>query len=239
MADARDGREARQPFSRRQWVVLTLTYLVIPLLLLAFGRDLRWWQAAVASLLVVAAGIVSRACAERRSPGLLSERRSSLRASGVKPWDRVLAPLMAVSVGYPLFIVAAIDHRNRWSAEYPLWINVVGLLLMAVGYAFVGWAFVENRFFSLVVRLQTDRGHVVCDSGPYLIVRHPGYAGSILALPGVALALSSTWTLIPAAMAAAIALIRTALEDRTLRVELPGYQDYARRVRYRLIPGVY
>ena len=111
--------------------------------------------------------------------------------------------------------------------------------MIAFGYAFAAWAVAENRFFSSVVRIQTDRGHVVCDSGPYRFVRHPGYAGNILALLGIILALGSIWTLIPAAIASIIAVIRTALEDQTLQEELPGYRDYARRVRYRLIPGMY
>jgi protein-S-isoprenylcysteine O-methyltransferase Ste14 len=89
------------------------------------------------------------------------------------------------------------------------------------------------------VSIQTDRGHVVCDSGPYRIVRHPGYAGNILPLAGIVLALSSIWTLIPAMVALIITVIRTTLEDRTLQNELPGYRDYARRVRYRLIPGIF
>jgi len=80
---------------------------------------------------------------------------------------------------------------------------------------------------------------VVCDSGPYRFVRHPGYAGNILPLLGIVLALSSLWTIIPAAVALVITMIRTALEDQTLQEELPGYQEYARRVRYRLIPGIY
>ncbi|WP_417568294.1 methyltransferase family protein [Marinobacter sp.] len=96
-----------------------------------------------------------------------------------------------------------------------------------------------TKYFSSVVRIQVDRGHVVCDSGPYRIVRHPGYAGNIVALVGIVLALNSLWTLIPAVVALIIAVIRTVLEDQTLRDELPGYRDYARRVRYRLIPGIY
>jgi protein-S-isoprenylcysteine O-methyltransferase Ste14 len=116
---------------------------------------------------------------------------------------------------------------------------VLGIFLIALGYAFAVWALVENRFFSGVVRIQKDRGHVVCDSGPYRIVRHPGYAGNILPLLGIVLALSSLWTLIPAAVALIIVVIRTGLEDRTLQEELPGYQEYARRVRYRLFPGIY
>ncbi|MFA5617720.1 MAG: isoprenylcysteine carboxylmethyltransferase family protein [Syntrophorhabdaceae bacterium] len=157
----------------------------------------------------------------------------------MKPWDKALAPLLAVSVSFPLFIVAGLDHRYGWSPVFPSWLSIVGLIVIALGYAFGGWALVENRFFSGVVRIQTDRGHVVCDSGPYGIVRHPGYAGNILSLPGIALALGSVWTLIPAAVALTIAVVRTALEDRTLQEELPGYREYARRVRYRLIPGIY
>jgi protein-S-isoprenylcysteine O-methyltransferase Ste14 len=111
--------------------------------------------------------------------------------------------------------------------------------LIVPGYTFAGWALVENRFFSSVVRIQTDRGHMVCDSGPYRIVRHPGYAGNILAQPGIMLALGSVWTIIPVIIALIIAVIRTLLEDKTLQEELPGYRDYLRRVRYRLIPGVF
>ena len=92
---------------------------------------------------------------------------------------------------------------------------------------------------SSVVRIQTDRGHLVCDTGPYRFVRHPGYAGGMLSLFGIVLALGSVWTLIPAAVAAIIGVIRTALEDQTLQEELSGYRDYAQRVRYRLIPGIY
>ena len=196
-------------------------------------------QAWVYSLLIVAAGIGGRIWAERRHPGLLAERQNMEKIQSAKTWDKVLAPLMALSVVFPLVIVAGLDHRRGWSPEFPLWLIVLGFILIALGYAFGVWAFVENRFFSSVVRIQTDRGHVVCESGPYRIVRHPGYAGNILALPGMVLAFSSTWTLIPAAVALIITVIRTVLEDQALQDELPGYSDYAKRVRYRLIPGIY
>jgi protein-S-isoprenylcysteine O-methyltransferase Ste14 len=146
---------------------------------------------------------------------------------------------MAISLTFPLVIVAGLDHRNGWTPLFPTWLNILGLVLIALGYAFAAWALIENRFFSSTVHIQMDRGHSVCDSGPYRVVRHPGYAGNMLALPGLVLALSSMWTLIPAAVALIIAVIRTVLEDQTLQDELPGYRDYARRVRYRLIPGIY
>jgi len=177
--------------------------------------------------------------AEQRHPGLLAERQSIENIQNAKAWDKVLAPLMAVSVGYPTVFVAGLDHRYNWSPEFPLWIIVIGFILISLGYAFASWALAENRFFYSVVRIQTDRGHVVCDSGPYRFVRHPGYAGNIPPLFGIVLALSSAWTLIPAAVASIITVLRTGLEDQTLQEELPGYRDYVRRVRYRLIPGIY
>ena len=222
-----------------QWLVLVVVYLFIPLVLLVCGGDLGWWQAWVCSLLVVAAGIGGRMWAERRHPGLLAERQNIEKFRGAKGWDKVLAPLMALSIGFPLVIVAGLDHRWGWSPVFPLWLIALGFLLIALGYAFAVWALVENRFFSSTVRIQEDRGHVVCDRGPYRLVRHPGYAGNILPLLGIVLALGSVWTLIPAVVALIIVVVRTALEDQTLQEELPGYRDYARRVRYRLLPGIY
>jgi protein-S-isoprenylcysteine O-methyltransferase Ste14 len=218
---------------------LVLVYLLIPSVLLVCGGNFGWWQAWVYSLLIVTTGPGGRIWAERRHPGLLAERQDMEKIQGAKAWDKVLAPLMALSVSFPLVIVAGLDYRFGWSPEFPLWLIVLGFLLVSLGYAFAAWALIENRFFSSVVRIQMDRGHVVCDSGPYRVVRHPGYAGNVLALPGMVLALSSIWTLIPAAVALVIAVIRTALEDQTLQDELPGYRDYAGHVRYRLIPGVF
>jgi protein-S-isoprenylcysteine O-methyltransferase Ste14 len=231
--------EASKKVSPRQWIRLVLVYLLFPLLLLICAGDLDWWQAWIYSLLILTAGIVGRIWAEQRHPGLTAERQNIENIQNAKAWDKVLAPLMAVSIGYPLVIVAGLDHRYHWSPEFPLWISVIGFILIAFGYAFAAWAVVENRFFSSVVRIQTDRGHVVCDTGPYRFVRHPGYAGNILPLFGIVLALGSVWTLIPAAVATIITVIRTVLEDQTLQEELPGYRDYAQRVRYRLIPGIY
>jgi protein-S-isoprenylcysteine O-methyltransferase Ste14 len=239
MSSNADDPKVAQAASPRQWISLVVVYLFMPLVLLVCGGDLGWWQAWGYSLLIVAVGLGGRIWAERRHPGLLAERQNMEKAQSAKGWDKVLAPLMALSVSFPLVIVAGLDHRFGWSPVFPLWLIVLGFILISLGYAFAAWALIENRFFSSVVRIQVDRGHVVCDSGPYRIVRHPGYAGNILALLGIVLALSSMWTFIPAAVALIIAVIRTVLEDQTLQDELPGYRDYARRVRYRLIPGIY
>ena len=225
--------------SPKYWVASIITYLLIPLVLLISGWDPGWWQGWFYSALIVIAGIGPRMWAEKRHPGLMAERGKLGKDQNVKSWDKVLAPLMAVSLSFLLVIVAGLDHHFGWSPVFPIWLNILGFILIVPGYTFAGWALAENRFFSTMVRIQTDRGHMVCDSGPYRFVRHPGYAGNVLALPGMVLAFGSVWTIIPVIVALIIAVIRTALEDKTLQEELPGYRDYVRRVRYRLIPGVF
>jgi protein-S-isoprenylcysteine O-methyltransferase Ste14 len=101
------------------------------------------------------------------------------------------------------------------------------------------WAMAVNRFFSGVVRIQEERGHVVVSHGPYALVRHPGYVGVILAMVGAPLMLGSVWALIPAAATVGVIVIRTAREDLTLTRYLAGYETYAQRVRYRLLPGIW
>lgn len=231
-----DGAQAA---STRQWIRIVGVYLLIPLILFICGGEIFWWQAWLYSLLVFGAGVGGRMRAERRHPGLMAERQNIENIRNAEPWDRVLAPLMAVSIGFPMVVVAGLDQRNNWSPEFPLWLTVLGFLMISAGYGFAAWALVENRFFSSVVRIQKDRGHVVCDTGPYRYVRHPGYAGNIPPLFGIVLALGSVWALIPAVFALGITVIRTVLEDRALQEDLPGYKDYARRVHFRLLPGVW
>ena len=225
--------------SSRQWIKLVAVYALIPLVLFVCGGDFGWWQAWLYSLLIVVIGIGGRVWAELRHPGLTADRQNSENIQSAKSWDKILAPLMALSISYPLVIVAGLDHRYDWSPDFSLWLNIVGFFLITLGYAFAAWAVVENRFFYSVVVVRTDRGHVVCDSGPYHLVRHPGYAGNILALFGIVLALGSVWTLLPVTAALAVSVLRTVLEDRALQEELPGYRDYARRVPYRLMPKIF
>jgi hypothetical protein len=134
-------------------------YLLIPVILLICGGDLGWWQAWLYSLLIVAAGIGGRLWAEHRHPGLMAERQNIENIQNAKAWDKVLAPLMALSVGYPMVVVAGLDHRYNWSSEFPLWLIALGFILILLGYSFATWALAENRFFSSVVRIQADRGH--------------------------------------------------------------------------------
>src|SRR5512137_210577 len=117
--------------------------------------------------------------------------------------------------------------------------HVSGAVLLAAAYALLSWAMWSNAFFSTVARIQDDRGHAVCTTGPYRLVRHPGYAGFILQALGTPWLLGSHWALVPGVVAAASMVVRTSLEDRMLQAQLPGYAEYARRVRYRLVPGIW
>lgn len=231
------AEQRAQTYSRLAGLVVLA--LVLAAILLVSGGDWGWVQAWAYAALLVVGSVGSRWWAERRHPGLLAERGSSPRLEGVKPWDRVLLPLTAGTSSIVLYIVAGLDHRLSGSPAFTPWLTVVGLMLTALGWAIGSWAMAENAFFSGIVRIQTDRGHTVCDTGPYRIVRHPGYAGLLLTLPGTVLALASLWTIVPAGIALIVAVVRTALEDRTLQQELPGYREYTQRTRWRLVPGVY
>lgn len=172
----------------------------------------------------------------RKSPGLLV-RRGRIGA-GTKAWDKVVLGLFGLAY-LGILAVAAADERHGWSAMSG-WLWPVGLLLYAVHVAILTAAMAVNPYFEKTVRIQHERGHRVIDSGPYRVIRHPGYLATILGLIFSApLLLGSWWAFLPACGAALLLVVRTALEDRTLRLELAGYEEYVRRVRFRLVPGVW
>lgn len=176
-------------------------------------------------------------------PELLAERSGRHKSS--KDWDRILAASMALWGPILTLIVGGLDARYGWSpplAPVRLGFTAVGIAAWAIGLLGVLltiWAMAANEFFSGLVRIQTDRGHVVASGGPYRCVRHPGYLGAIVFDLSVPLFLGSLWALIPAGITVLVIVVRTALEDRTLQAELDGYRDYAQRVRYRLLPGIW
>lgn len=155
----------------------------------------------------------------KRHPGLLKERMSN--KPDAKRWDKVVVQSFTTCI-VAVFIVAALDAvRFHWSRVPPA-VQWTAFAALALAWAIVVWAARENAFLSSYVRIQTDRGHRVCTTGPYRIVRHPMYFADIIICIGIPLFLGSLWALIPAALAAALFVLRTALEDRTLRRELPG-----------------
>jgi len=172
------------------------------------------------------------------NPELLAEREQGMRGPDVKGWDRWLAPLAAGGL-FPMLVVAGLDVRFAWTGPMPLAAHVAGLIFNVLGYTLFLWAMVSNAYFSEGVRIQEERGHTVATGGPYRYVRHPGYAGAIAAALATPFLLGSLWALIPATLSAALYAVRTALEDRTLAQELPGYREYAQQTRFRLVPGVW
>jgi protein-S-isoprenylcysteine O-methyltransferase Ste14 len=195
------------------------------------------WPAAWVYLGLMTAVFAGYMAVISRHPDLISERRKP--PADAKRWDKPFVTLIGAVGPAALLLVCGFDRRFGWSPAMPPAWNVIGLLLVVAGGSLSNWAVAANRFFSAVVRIQRDRGHHVVDSGPYRLVRHPGYVGSLIHMPGLALALGSWWALALVGAISALVVVRTALEDRTLRAELEGYTEYAGRVRYRLLPGVW
>jgi protein-S-isoprenylcysteine O-methyltransferase Ste14 len=156
----------------------------------------------------------------------------------IKRWDKVVIGLLFLAM-FAIPLVAGVDDgRFHWSSMSWLLVGL-GYLLLITGWIGVAWAETVNPFFEPGVRIQTERGHHVIDTGPYAIVRHPGYVAASVMFAGFALSLGSWWALIPAGVGSLVLVLRTVWEDRMLHVELPGYATYAARVRFRLIPGVW
>ena len=215
-----------------------LLLLVFPVLLFLPAGTLNWPMGWTFVAVLLGGTLVSRVIVLRFHPSLAEERGRFGRKEGVAPWDRVLMPVVAMVGTVAQMIVAGLDHRFGWSVVPP-WLPWASLGVLALSVAVTTWAMAANRFFSAVVRIQTDRGHQVVDRGPYALVRHPAYAAGLPVQPAMVLALGSLWGLIPAGLTLIVMVVRTALEDRMLRAHLPGYEEYARRVRYRLIPGIW
>lgn len=198
----------------------------------SFRWSAGWWYIGLYVLMLSLASFVMiphrREVIEERSKG----------AKGGRTWDVWLTQLMIIpSLG--LLALAGFDQRWNWTPPLPLWIRLLGGFIFIAGYTLVLWAMYTNKYFSQVVRIQSERGHVAVTDGPYRIVRHPGYLGLSTSLLGAVFLLDSIWGLICFAVYMALIFIRAALEDRTLQVELPGYAEYSTRTKYRLIPGLW
>lgn len=224
------------------WKGLIRLVLLVPImlgtLLLSAGRW-DWWEAWAYSLTGLAVVLGSRIFMILRHPDLALERARAHEMENVKGWDKILMPFTALIGPFISWIVAGLDHRFGWSPDLPDWIQIVALILIQVGSLIGSWAMVVNRYFSSQVRIQTDRGQTVVKEGPYRIVRHPGYAGGLLSWLAGPVFFSSLWVILPTALVIIASLIRTALEDRTLQEELPGYEEYTEQTKYRLVPGIW
>ena len=230
--------EKEKVLTPRVVIMLLVFIVIVPMLPLLISWQWDWWEAWVYAGINVLGFAISRFLAGRKNPDLLVERGKYLDHQNPETFDKLLSPLLGI-VGALMPISAGLDMRFGPSASFGMVVKVVSLVVMVLGFALGSYALIANRFFSGMVRIQSDRGQHVVTGGPYRWVRHPGYAGALLSYLAGPFLLDSWWTMIPVALSFLILFIRTALEDRTLQEKLAGYEEYAQNVRYRLIPGVW
>jgi protein-S-isoprenylcysteine O-methyltransferase Ste14 len=223
----------------RRLIQKSLVGLAIMLVLLFVPAGTLDWPAAWAFLVEfgIASTLITR-WLQRHNPALLEERMKPLIQREQKPWDRKLMTAFLV-LWCAWFIVMSLDAvRFGWS-HMPLWLQGIGAVAIAVSMYIMHLIMRTNTFAAPVVKIQAERGHRVVSDGPYAIVRHPMYGGTLLLIAGVPLLLGSWWGLAFAPIIVLLLAVRAVKEERTLMAELPGYTDYAERVRYRLVPYVW
>jgi len=214
----------------------TLGLVVMGAALFWSAGQIDWW-AGWAALAVMAGWITATAIVILRfNPDLLAERLGPRK--GAKPWDTAIMSILGLTQ-LVRYIVAGLDRRYGWTGGFPFAAQIAAFSICVLGYALVVWATASNTFFSQIVRIQFERGHSVATGGPYQYVRHPAYLGAIVYELAVPVLLASWWALIASGLSAILLILRTVLEDRTVQAELTGYVDYARQVRYRLLPGIW
>jgi protein-S-isoprenylcysteine O-methyltransferase Ste14 len=223
----------------RAVIGFTLYIFFVPALLFIAAGTLNWPMAWVYVALLLASTLGSRLIVFKRNPDTLRERARFTSSEGTEPWDRFLVMVVGLFGPMLTMLVAGLDWRFGWSGSVTLAFQWLAALLVAFGYGLAVWAMVVNPYFSAVVRIQDDRGQVVVKSGPYRFLRHPSYAGSILASLALPFMLETLWALVPAVIMSVVLAVRTGLEDRTLTNDLAGYEDYTKDTPYRLFPGLW
>ena len=227
------GRLDRAGISR---ILVVFSMLMLyAVILFGLAGHLDWWEAWV-FLAIYLAGILANGLHALRHDAEVINERGRI-GKDVKSWDKVIGIFYVIFL-FATFIIAGLDARFAWSV-LPLGTKILGGIGFLISLALTFWAMATNTFLSTFVRIQEERGHTTVTGGPYRFIRHPMYAGTVCMAWGVPLLLGSQWALIPGVLIILLLIIRTALEDRTLRAELPGYAEYSQNVRYRLIPGIW
>jgi protein-S-isoprenylcysteine O-methyltransferase Ste14 len=220
-------------------VVNSLVFILLLLAPFLASGDWTWNLGWIYTGSMILYTLVSRIIAIRLHPGFARERVTAGAKPDTKGWDRWIVPLVALWLPLVAVLLAGLDRRLGWSASLPGGVHWLGLALFSFGSTIGTWAMAVNAFFSSHVRIQKDRGHAVVATGPYAIVRHPAYVTGMIAMCGIPFLLDSLVAFAPILPLCIGIVVRTALEDRTLIAELPGYREYARKVRFRLLPGVW
>ena len=218
-------------------VGLTVAAIVVVFAGVVFTNAVQsgWTLGCIYVGIVAATFAINLVCLRLWNPELIRRRMRVSKFS--KTWDKVWAVMFGLAV-IAIYVAAVMEARDRISsAPGTAWL--LGLAIFVPGWTLAIWSMVVNPFFEKTVRIQSDQGHRVIDTGPYAYIRHPGYVGFSGWMLSTPLLLASNWAFVPALITVVLFVIRTALEDRTLHAELPGYAEYATRVRFRLIPGVW
>lgn len=222
----------------RVWLALTASFLVSAVCIFAGAGTLAWVEGWV-FLAAFQGGMVALSMGlARHDPGLLAERmKGGSRQAGQPLWDRIFVLIIQL-LWFGGLVLMGLDRRFGWSSM-PVWLQALGDVLIVVAFWILWITFRENSFSAPVVRIQAERGHRVVSTGPYAVVRHPLYSGGTILLVGMALSLGSWPGLALNALMSVGIWGRIFGEERVLRSDLPGYVEYAERVRYRLIPYVW
>jgi len=221
----------------------TISYFFLSIFLFIspfiFSGDWTWNLGWFFTIVLILGTFANRIIANLVHPGLERERLTAGILKDIKKWDKWLVAMMATGLPILISAIAGLDKRLEWSVPLPNWINWTGLTIMILGFALGTWVMSVNTFFSTYVRIQKERGHQVITTGPYTIIRHPGYLAHAFVLSGTPLLLDSLLAYLAVFLVFVVVVIRTKLEDKVLFDELPGYKDYCMKVRYRLIPGIW
>lgn len=218
------------------YLSLAIVFAIMLVALFWPAGTIDWRRGWLFFSLFVAHTVFAMGWIRRENPELIAVRQKF--QAGTRAWDAIVAPLIVLLFAAILPVAALDDARFRW-APMPDWVTLVGYILFTAGYYGTAWAQSVNRHFESSVRIQTDRDHKVIDTGPYARIRHPGYAFAILMTVGMALSLGSLYALIPVALCTILLAFRTLAEEAELHKGLQGYTEYATRVRYRWLPGIW
>jgi protein-S-isoprenylcysteine O-methyltransferase Ste14 len=231
--------EDKKAILKKAVIRFSLIFAIMLVVLLLTAGKFNWWEAWAYAAMSVIVLLSSRVYIMIKRPDMALERAEAGSKENVQAWDKALMPFLSLVLPLASWIVAGLDARFGWSPDLPDLTQWAALAVVFLGSLLGNWAMIANRFFSSHVRIQTDRGHVVVNEGPYRFVRHPGYAGGLISWAAAPVFFSSYWVAIPTGLAIIVVIIRTSLEDRFLQQELPGYSEYTQLVRFRLIPGIW
>ncbi|MEA1886564.1 MAG: isoprenylcysteine carboxylmethyltransferase family protein [Bacteroidota bacterium] len=210
-----------------RWIIVTGIFYFI-----ASGRIdiLRAW---IYIGVYIFGSLISGFILMKKAPELLNQRGKMQKGTEKKDKIVIITYFLFAIVITP--VIAGLDYRfDIFSLPFNLLYLGIGLYVISAILSV--WPMLHNPFFEGTVRIQKDRGHKIIESGPYSIVRHPGYLGMLIGSLPLPFAFGSVLSFVPVGIMISLVLIRTYYEDKTLRTELEGYKDYSQKVKYRLIP---